>query len=605
MKNLNNRLLVSDIGSTMTTVALIDRVNGRYRFVARGESLSTYGWPWSDVTVGIRAAARQIEQLLGCTCFRDDGTLIWPRTADGDGVDNFVAVSSITSPVRTVLVGLTRDMSLRSGYRALASVAGLQLMASLAFDDGLERRDPNAWLAALQRARPELVLIVGGCDDGAVQPMIDIIQTVALYNRLQPPAERALVCYAGNAQLAEAAAQAFAGLGELRILPNVRPSPETENIGQAALSIETLCWERRLMQVPGMLHVAEWTGGVVVPTARSFGQLIHYVGQRYALNVIGFDVGSSQTTMAYYYGRALDAVHGHWSIDDTIHLTVRADLGIGWAIPVALQHVELERIARWLPEEVNAERIQEILLNKSLYPQSVPAEPTELFVEHALAREVMRETLGDRSNLAPTAMWDLIIGSGRTLTRTPMPGYAALLLLDALEPVGITKLALDVGNIGAALGAVAMRNPLAAADLVEHDAFLTLGTLVATSGYVSPEEIAVRVRLECRDGRAVQGEVPGGTVRVIPLPAYQSGTLMLYPIRKVDVGVGRAGTSAVVEAEGGTLGILVDTRGRPLALPTEVLARCQLIQRWLDNVSHKGDSPVRSQIASEKILRAA
>ena len=54
-------ILVADCGSTRTTVALIERVNGHHRLVARGETISTHLSPWLDATVAVRAAIRQIE----------------------------------------------------------------------------------------------------------------------------------------------------------------------------------------------------------------------------------------------------------------------------------------------------------------------------------------------------------------------------------------------------------------------------------------------------------------------------------------------------------------------------------------------------------------
>ncbi|PWH17027.1 MAG: hypothetical protein DDG58_08885 [Ardenticatenia bacterium] len=605
MKQPGHNLLVADIGSTMTTVALIERVNGRYRFVARGESLTTHGWPWSDVTVGLRAAARQIEQLMGRALFRRDGTLIRPRTVHGDGVDLCIAVSSAAAPMRAVLIGLT-GMSVRSGQRALASAAGVQLVDCLSLDDGPEWRDPNTWMAALRRARPEIVILVGGCDGSVSQPMRDLIHLVALYNRLLPSAERPLVCYAGDARLAEVAAQAFAGAGELRVLTNVRPSPETENVLRTAGEIEALYCERRLMHTPGMDAVAEWTEGGVPPTARSFAQLIHYVGARYGLNVIGFDIGGGQITLASYEGRALDGTPALPGDVDNVNRTVRADLGVGWNIPSALRQITLEQIARWLPDEVDAEQMQEILLHKSLYPHSVPAETTEWLVEYALAREVMRSAWAAHRELLAAKGWDLILGSGRILTRSlAAPGHTALLFLDVLQPVGVTQLALDVGNIATTLGAMAKHNPLAAADLVEYDAFLTLGTLVAVAGCPVRGDIAVRLKMRCHDGNTCEEAVPWGTLRVVPLPPYCSGTLALYPARKVDVGIGRPGTAAAVEVEGGTLGILVDARGRPLSFLPEAHARRQVVRSWLEDVQSRQFRLAAAQAPAERLRPAA
>ena len=58
-------ILVADCGSTQTTVALIERVNGHHRLVARGNTISTHRTPWLDMSIGVQAAVRQIEGLVG------------------------------------------------------------------------------------------------------------------------------------------------------------------------------------------------------------------------------------------------------------------------------------------------------------------------------------------------------------------------------------------------------------------------------------------------------------------------------------------------------------------------------------------------------------
>jgi hypothetical protein len=186
--------------------------------------------------------------------------------------------------------------------------------------------------------------------------------------------------------------------------------------------------------------------------------------------------------------------------------------------------------------------------------------------------------------LAHTPQWDLMIGAGCTLTRTPNPGYAALLLLDALEPVGVSQMALDTGGGAATLGAVASVHPLAAAEVVEYDAFLNLGTVVAPLGTARPGEVALRVKVYYPDGRVVQEEVAYGSIEVISLGPGERATLELRPTRRFDVGVGEPGRVATAEAEGGILGIVIDARGRPLELPADDEGRRKLIQEWLDSM---------------------
>ena len=228
-----------------------------------------------------------------------------------------------------------------------------------------------------------------------------------------------------------------------------------------------------------------------------------------------------------------------------------------------------------------------------LHPVSLPQTWEDLLLEYALAREVMRHVIaqarpgwlrGGHHLLAHTPQWDLILGAGRTLTRTPHPGYAALLLLDALEPVGVSQIALDIGGIAATLGAVAATRPLAAAEVVEHDAFLNLGTVVAPLGTARPGEIALRLKVHYPNGRVVQHEVAYGSIELVPLGVGERATLELHPTHRFDMGLGEPGRGVTAEAEGGTLGLIIDARGRPLELPADGPGRRQLIQEWLGSV---------------------
>jgi hypothetical protein len=342
--------------------------------------------------------------------------------------------------------------------------------------------------------------------------------------------------------------------------------------------------------------------------------LVHYVGERYGLNVAGFDLGSSKTVLAEHAARGTnghgDGQHagGHRS-----QLTMRADLGVGLSSAQALGF--MARITRWLPFGMADDKAREVLLNKGLHPQSVPQTVDEMLLEHALAREVMREVAAARGEAAdggrppemsaaqqpqgPGTGWDLIIGAGRTLARVPHPGYAAGLLLDALEPVGISKLALDISGVAGILGAAAASHALAAVEVVESDAFLTLGTLVAVWGSVTPGAQALRVTLRDHDGREVQEDVPGGALRVIALKPGRPATLELHPARGLDVGLGRPGTAVTADVEGGTLGIVIDARGRPLSLPDDAKHRRWLMQEWLDALTgQRHGAPVQGAAAA-------
>jgi hypothetical protein len=120
--------------------------------------------------------------------------------------------------------------------------------------------------------------------------------------------------------------------------------------------------------------------------------------------------------------------------------------------------------------------------------------------------------------------------------------------------------------------------------VVEYDAFLTLGTVVAPLGTARPGDVALRVNVYYPDGRVAHEEVAYGSIEVIPLGPGERASLELRPTRRFDVGVGEPGRVATAEAEGGILGLVIDARGRPLELPADDEGRRKLIQEWLVSV---------------------
>ena len=572
-------ILVADCGSTCTTVALIERVNGHHRLLARGEAIGTHRSPWLDMTVGVRKAIQQIERLVGRKLLAEGEILIQGHNKTDAGIDTLVVVSSAGAPLQVALAGLTHGLSLASAQRAVAGTYALTT-GVLALDEGSAGRDPNARMKALRQTKPDVIFITGGTDGGAVRPVMNIAQLVALYNQILEPEERPLTFYAGNAHLADDVAALFATAGELRVVANVHPRPDLENLRPAQIELETIYRNRSLTRVPGYETLSHLVSRPITPTTRTFAQLIRYIGDRYQLKAVGIDLGSASTSIA---ARS----------SDFFSLTTRADLGIGVNVGRVLEQIPPERITRWLPFEMATDDARDVLLNKSLHPASVPQTREDLLLEYALAREVMRLAVaqarpgwlrGGHHPLADTPQWDLMIGAGRTLSQAPHPGHAALLLVDALEPVGVSQIAIDATGIAATLGALAGAQPLAAVEVVEHDACLNLGTVVAPLGTARAGDVALRVKVCYTDGREVQQEVSYGSISVIPLAPRERATLELHPTRRFDLGLGEPGLGVTAEADGGILGLVIDARGRPLEFPSDEASCRKSVQEWLTSI---------------------
>jgi len=114
------------------------------------------------------------------------------------------------------------------------------------------------------------------------------------------------------------------------------------------------------------------------------------------------------------------------------------------------------------------------------------------------------------------------------------------------------------------LGAASDINPLLTVQVIESNTFLNLGTIIAPIGYARPGTPILRIRVNREDGRTFTREIKFGSLIVLPIEIGEKVSLHLRPLHRFDVGMGGPGKSGKVNAVGGSLGIIIDARGRPL-----------------------------------------
>ncbi|HEY6287786.1 MAG TPA: glutamate mutase L, partial [Ktedonobacteraceae bacterium] len=176
-----------------------------------------------------------------------------------------------------------------------------------------------------------------------------------------------------------------------------------------------------------------------------------------------------------------------------------------------------------------------------------------------------------------------ILATGGVLAHTPKFGQAALMLLDALQPRGVTSMVLDRTMLISQLGAVATIAPIAAVQVNENDAVMhRLGTCVIPYGDLPQGQVALRVGIEYSNGRQVTAEVMSGSIEIIPLRINEQAMLTLYPAPTVDVGLGPGERArAAEEIDGGLVGLVIDARGRPLVFSTDETERHARLVQWM------------------------
>lgn len=593
-----NSILAVDCGSVTSTALLIEPMEGEYRLAASGQAPSTYGLPWQDITIGVVAAARQIEKVTGRALLATGGGWpITPQSSAKQGVDAFIVVSSAGEPLQVVLAGLMPEITLASALRAAATTyTAISQTLSLDSEPGPaangsqqgDRAGPEARIQAFQESAHEAILLVGGTDGGATRPVIDIANILSMAMRVLTGAERPTILYAGNSAIREEIAGILGTAGPFKAIDNIRPTLESENLAATQVELEQLYIQRKMFRLPGFEKLSKWSQHPVVPASKSFEKLIAYIGRHNGLNVIGVDLGSRSTVISSH-------VQGqHSSI-------IRSDAGMGHSLTALLKSVPLQKFQRWLPFVMEPDALYHHLLNKSLHPAAIPTTYQELLIDHAVAREAIRLVMEQaqagwtlqRPSGGGSVPWNLIIGAGRTLTRAPRPGDAALVLLDSLEPWGVSSLALDISGAGNVLGSIAAVQPVAAVEVAIHDTFLNLGTVIAPLGHGVPGKTALKLKIDYQSGlpeteveapgeasASVELDVPYGSIEMVALPPGQRARLEMRPTRHFDIGLGQPGRGAVTEIEGGILGVIIDARGRPLRLPQDEAVRHDRLAGW-------------------------
>ncbi len=572
-------LLAVDVGSVNTRASLFDVVEGRYRLVATGRVPSTADAPLFDVSEGVRQAMDRVQAVTGRRLVDESEALIMPVTSDGLGVDVFVATTSAGPKVRTVLVGLMPGVSMESARR-LAESTYLEVIESI---DLLDRRKDEEHIDRIIAARPDLILVAGGTDGGATASVLRMVELVRLAVSLISEDLRPRVVYAGNQHLAATVAERFGERSPLAIAPNIRPSLLQEDLAPTRLRLAEVIAEVRGERVGGYEELRQWSGGYLMQTADAFGRVVRYLSEVYdpAKGVLGVDLGASHTTVAAAFAGDL-------------YMNVWSDLGLGASLPGLLRHVDVEEVQRWLPIEASPSVIRDYIYNKGLSPGTVPVEGDELHLEYALARLSIQAAL-TRAQRGWPAEWgggswllppmEPIVASGGALARAPKPGYAALALLDGLQPTGISTLILDPYNLAPALGAAAGPLPMVTVQVLNSGSFVSLGTVVAPVGRAKVGRPALRLRLEREGGgEDMEGVVRVGQLVVLPLRQGEYANLTLRPERGFDVGFGGPGRAGALRVSGGVVGLIIDARGRPLTLPRE-LDRCrELNRKWLHDI---------------------
>jgi len=592
-----NVIVATDCGSTTTKAILIEKIGEEYRQTYRGEAPTTVEAPFEDVTRGVLNAIAEIEELSGRRILDGEKIITPNRSPEGDpnsGVDIYISTSSAGGGLQMMVTGVVQNMTGESAQRA-ALGAGAIVIDVLASNDG---RLPHEKIERIRSLRPDMILISGGTDGGAVTHVVEMAEYVAAAEprpRFGVTYKLPLI-YAGNK---DAQPQVRRILGEktaLEVTDNIRPVLERENLRPARNKIHDLFLEHVMQQAPGYKKLIEMAGAPIMPTPAAVGVIMETIAKREHLNLIGVDIGGATTDVFSVF-------------EGLFNRTVSANLGMSYSISNVLAEAGLANIMRWVPFTIDEQTLRNRIKNKMIRPTTIPQTLDELQIEQAIAREALRLALIHHKSLATglkgvqqertisdvfeqetsgktlidMLKLDLIVGSGGILSHAPRRIQSMLMMVDAYEPLGFTMLSVDSIFMMPHLGVLSTINEKAATDVFVRDCMIYLGTCVAPIGQGKNGEPWAEYEIRFPDGRTVKDQLKFGDLRLYPLEPGKQATMTIQPVRQASLGVG-AGAPVTREVQGGVVGLMVDGRGRPLQLPGDQAARIAALTKWFNAV---------------------
>ena len=569
-------ILVTDVGSTTTKARFFAKKGETWRYVISGEAPTTVEKPYEDVTMGVLNAVREIEELTHHKILSKNNDNIM-RPFDGEkGVDLYCTTSSAGGGLQMMVGGVVKEITAASANRAVLG-AGSIVMDILTMDDG---RPAHEKITRIKNLRPDMILLAGGTDGGTVKHvanMAEIFYAAKPKPRLGEGYSLPMI-YAGNVEVRDHVRKLFEEDFSLLVIDNIRPTLNVEKIEHARRAVHELFMEHVMSHAPGYLKLMKWTDIDIMPTPAGEGIAMQLLANELKANVLGVCMGGATTNVYSIFEKRFVR-------------SVSANLGMSYSISNVCKETGIDNILRWLPFEKDVNELQSEIKNKMIRPTTIPQTINDLIIEHAVAREALRlglehhktiatrlkgvtveRTVGDLldQGLEDTYIdlmhFSVIAGTGGLLSHAPKRIQSLLVLTDAFQPEGITRLFQDSVFMMPHLGVLSTVDPGAAWQIFEKDCLVHLGTVVAPKGQSREGTEILEYKLEMPNGGTIHENMRYGEINKISLGVGETAKIEAHPKRGMDMGQG-PNKNIEGTVHGGEVGVIIDARGRPLSLP--------------------------------------
>ena len=584
-------ILATDCGSTTTKAILIEYISKEYRLTFRGEAPTTVEAPFEDVTKGVLNSIEELEELSGRKIL-DGEKFINTSSDNSNGIDLYISTSSAGGGLQMMVAGVVKSMTGESAERA-ALGAGSIVMDIISSND---KRKYHEKVQRIRELRPDMVLLSGGIDGGTISHVVELAEIIKtanpkprLGNNYKLP-----VIYAGNNEIIDKIKDRLSDITDLKIVENIRPTLEKENLKPSRDMIHDLFMDHVMAQAPGYDKLSTWTDAPIMPTPGAVGEIIKKIAQIEDISVVGVDIGGATTDVFSVF-------------NNKFNRTVSANYGMSYSICNVLADAGINKVSRWLKDDINFDELSNRIANKMIRPTTIPQTLDELMIEQAIAREALRlsfeqhkkfavslrgvqqnRTISDTfdqtmsgKTLVDMNDLDMIVGSGGVLSHAPRREQSLRMLVDSFLPEGITEIAVDSIFMMPQLGVLSSIHEQAAIEVFNKDCLVRLGTCISALGDDIEEgdtilEYKIQIDTDIIEGNLKYGEL----------------ILLKYPYKRIKINIITQNNFLLNNenefegyVNGGEVGILLDGRGRPFNLSMDTNNRKDLIKKWSEETN--------------------
>lgn len=480
------QICITDIGSTTTKAILLQKEDANWRLAGVEHSPTTVEEPHNDVRIGVFHSIHKLEDQTDCKILAQDAD---PHNLKFTRITKYLSTSSAGGGLQILVIGLTLADSASSARRASYGAGGV-ILETFAIDD---KKTNVEQMLAMRKLHPDMILLCGGTDGGALSGVIRLAEIIRIANP-EPKYnsnERIPLLYAGNKDAVDLIRKIVSSSFDLYILPNLRPIMATENLKPTQDMIQKLFMENVMEHAPGYKELKSQVSRDIIPTPVGVLKSIENLCIEEERNIFAFDIGGATTDVFSY-------------ICKHFQRTVSANYGMSYSALNVMKEAGMEQIMRWLPETLQERSVSTYIGNKTLSPTSLPLNDAELAIEHALAREALRMSLEqhremhysrakigfldnlksgtrekfdlqfnfeayDRTFNFYRSDIDVVLGAGGIFSNCKNPIQAVMILVDALQPKGVTEIWTDKSFITPHLGVFSNLDPEGSTQLLQTD----------------------------------------------------------------------------------------------------------------------------------------